>query len=470
MSTDVPKQSIKNVMQSLLLDRKLGLISPLKFSSLITENYYSSLIHQTAKYNVFPSNCHHIASVNSLSLETNDFRFLLSGSGDSTIKLWDLSENEVIREENEIDKNLNQVQNPNKFDNFDYDNPVSVYANIATIPRREFHKFGISALQWWPFDTGMFVSSSFDHTVKIWDTNELSPVHTFDLNNRVYSIDICGNNSLIATASDQPFIRILDMKSTSSAHTLTGHKGKTLSVKWHPTNSNLLVSGGYDGEVRIWDIRRSKSLLCRLDMLRTNTSQSNSEGVHENLTQNSVKAHSGPVNGLVWDESGTILYTSGNDDKVRVWDMASTSYPPVNKLINFGPLTRNKYPQTIPILLNPKGETSVQYLLFPSESGEILIFRTIDGKLVNRLSRRGTKNVGRTTSMCNGGPFTAKYFAGTNDGEIIQWSPFWEHPDLEDLRIESRNENDSEDIDELLLKKHTLALKAQELMKDAANF
>lgn len=453
-------------MQSLLLEQKLGNISPLKFATIITDNYYSSQLYQTAKYDVFSSNCHRNALVNSLALESVDYRFLLSGSGDSSIKLWDLHQQEKVRQENEVDAKLNKVHHPSKFDTFDYDNPVTTFANVAIMPAREFHKFGISALQWWPFDTGLFVSASFDHTVKVWDTNELVPVYSFNLNNRVYSIDVCGETSLIATASDQPFIRLLDMRSTSSAHTLRGHKGKTLSVKWHPINENLLASGGYDGEVRIWDIRRSKNLLCRLDMLATNTWKSSS-GPEANLTQQSVKAHLGPVNGLVWDESGTSLFTAGNDDKIRVWDMVSTPYPPVNKLINFGPLTRNKYPQTTPILLNPNGETELQYLLFPSESGEVLIFRTIDGKLVNRLIRRGTKNVGRTCSMCNGGPFTATYYCGTIDGEILCWKPFWDIVDPGEI-VDFGEENDGGgdlDVDEILLKKHTLALKAQELKK-----
>lgn len=201
-------------------------------------------------------------------------------------------------------------------------------------------------------------------------------------------------------------------------------------------------------------------------MLATNTWKSSS-GPEANLTQQSVKAHLGPVNGLVWDESGTSLFTAGNDDKIRVWDMVSTPYPPVNKLINFGPLTRNKYPQTTPILLNPNGETELQYLLFPSESGEVLIFRTIDGKLVNRLIRRGTKNVGRTCSMCNGGPFTATYYCGTIDGEILCWKPFWDIVDPGEI-VDFGEENDGGgdlDVDEILLKKHTLALKAQELKK-----
>ncbi|KAI5966063.1 hypothetical protein CANMA_003309 [Candida margitis] len=450
-------------MQSLLLERKLGNITPLKFAAVITDNYYSSQLYQTAKYDVFPANCHKNASVNSLALESMDYRFLLSGSGDSSIKLWDLHQQDEIRKENEVDAGFNKIHHHSKFDTFDYDNPVTAFTNVAIMPSREFHKFGISALQWWPFDTGLFVSSSFDHSIKVWDTNELVPVYSFNLNNRVYSIDICGESSLIATASDQPFIRLLDMRSTSSTHTLRGHKGKTLSVKWHPTNPNLLASGGYDGEVRIWDIRRSKSLLCRLDMLTTNTSRSSEP--EANLTQQSVKAHSGPVNGLAWDESGTTLFTAGNDDKIRVWDMISTPYPPINKLINFGPLTRNKYPQTTPILLNPNEETELQYLLFPSESGEVLIFRTIDGKLVNRLTRRGTKNVGRTCSMCNGGPFTATYYCGTIDGEIICWKPFWDSIDPEEV-VELEEEGGvSVDADEVLLKRQILALKAQELMK-----
>ena len=75
-----------------------------------------------------------------------------------------------------------------------------------------------------------------------------SPQCTFDLLNKVYDIDISAENALIATANDQPFIRLLDLNSTSSAHTLLGHKGKTLVVKWHPINLNILASGGYDGK------------------------------------------------------------------------------------------------------------------------------------------------------------------------------------------------------------------------------
>jgi len=35
------------------------------------------------------------------------------------------------------------------------------------------HKFSVETVQWYPHDTGMFVSSSFDKTMKVWDTETL---------------------------------------------------------------------------------------------------------------------------------------------------------------------------------------------------------------------------------------------------------------------------------------------------------
>ncbi|KAL7665720.1 Uncharacterized protein ABC855_g1313 [[Candida] zeylanoides] len=368
-------------MQSLLLDRLVGRITPWEFSTALTESYYTNL----RQLDAFPANCHANAAVNSLALDHSG-QFLLSGCADSSIKLWDTQPRPVA---------------------------------LATVSRRAAHEFGVSSVKWWPHDAGMFVSASFDHTVKVWDTNELEVVHSFDLESRVYSVDICSAASaLVAVAADQPFVRLLDLRSSASAHSLAGHKGKTLCVQWHPTNPNLLASGGFDGEVKIWDIRRSRSCLCRLDMHRTSAGASG-----DNLRLASVKAHSGPVNGLAWHAAGHTLYTTGNDDKVRVWDLVASAAPPINKLVNFGPLTRNKYPQTIPLQLSPANETELQYLLFPSDNDDVFVFRTVDGKLVSRLVRQGEKRTGRTSAMAYMGHWSGTYLCGTMDGEIVAWAP-----------------------------------------------
>lgn len=41
------------------------------------------------------------------------------------------------------------------------------------------HRYSVETVQWYPHDTGMFTSSSFDKTLKIWDTNTLQVRENF---------------------------------------------------------------------------------------------------------------------------------------------------------------------------------------------------------------------------------------------------------------------------------------------------
>lgn len=427
-------------MDTLLLERATGRISARACAATVTESLYGSLSPSTFRA--------HSAAVNSLALEKAEYRYLLSGSGDSSLRLWDLSEDEI--------------------------GPIRPPRAIATVSRRTAHRFGVSALRWWPEDTGMFISASFDHTVQAWDTNRMAPAHVFEAGARVYAVDVCAaranrfsSQALVAVASDQPQVRLLDLRAGAAAHTLQGHKGKTLAVTWHPQQPSILATGGFDGEVKVWDVRRAQSCLCRMDMARTNASRartdissggysalpaSSSESSDDESTINnasmygshlkhspfrprqtnvdrleylsSTRAHLGPVNGLLWDEAGHMLYSAGNDDKIRVWDMEHS--PPVNRLVNFGPLTRNKYLQTAPVALSARSEGETQHLVFGADTGDVLVLRALDGKLMARLPGRV-----RTSAMVAGAPYSATYFGGTMSGDIVTWRGMTRPPAIE---------------------------------------
>ena len=53
--------------------------------------------------------------------------------------------------------------------------PKNTYPTVCTIGRgnKYRHKFAVGTVQWYPLDTGMFVTSSMDKLVKVWDTNKL---------------------------------------------------------------------------------------------------------------------------------------------------------------------------------------------------------------------------------------------------------------------------------------------------------
>lgn len=332
----------------------------------------------------------HVGAINSLSVEKVEERYLLSGGGDSSIKLWDLDSTVVEQSTGE-----------------------SKIECIGQIPRKEGHKYGVSHVQWWPFDNGLFVSSSFDNTVKIWEPNSLAEAYSFNLGAKVYNFDISavGEHSLVATASDQQFIRLLDLRTTSSSHTLTSHSERTLSVKWSPKHANILASAGSDGAVRVWDIRRSNACVASLDMQQVNDNPTRTP-----MTQR--KAHRSSANGLCWFPSGDYLVSSGNDEKIRVWSLHPMGGK--NMLINFGPLIRNHHVQTLDPCLSPVRDAEWPYLFFPSDNGEIFMFRAVDGKIVKRLTR---ENSSRSACIISRGPSHLQFFSGALDGTISTWSP-----------------------------------------------
>lgn len=437
-------------MHSLLLHRRTGVLSPLDYATSVTESLFLALRPQPGR---FPDACHHHAAVNSLALDSVDHRFLLSGGADTSIKIWDLREGDgggevgeesIEGKENSAEGKEGKAEEKEETAEGDLDQagdkgreepeapqtPQSpprpaARSPVVSIAKRSAHQFGVSTVKWWPHDTGMFVLALFDHSVKAWDTNAVEMVHAFDLGARVYAVDVAAHvantyaaPALIAAASDQPAVRLLDLRLAASAHTLPGHKGKTLAVAWHPTRASVLALGGHDGEAKVWDIRMSRSCLARLDMAKTNVRPAAVDALNLTLA---VRAHLGPVNAVVWDELGATLYTAGNDDKIRVWDMAASAAPPINKLVNFGPLTRNKYLQTLPLVLTPRAEAEVQHVLFALDSGDVLVFRALDGKLVSRLLRPGSKHSVRTASLVYGAPFLVTCYGGTMDGEIVEW-------------------------------------------------
>ncbi|ODQ83149.1 hypothetical protein BABINDRAFT_159597 [Babjeviella inositovora NRRL Y-12698] len=408
-------------MHSLVLDRILGKIRPLEFSTVLTEAHYTNLTHTNNPE--FPV-LSHLGAINTLSLERLENRFLLSGGADAVIKIWDT-------------RSCDPVNSP-----YDSDKVVTV----ALIPKKVAHTFGVSCVKWWPFDNEMFVSSSFDHTVKIWDTNSMEAVHAFDLEHRLYHMDLSstGQQTLVATASDFPLIRLLDLRTTSASHTLPGHRGKVLAVKWSPTDPNILVSGGSDGELKLWDIRRSNCCVCRFDMYRTSETHPIAPTDNRIRSENegrAVKAHLGPLNGIVWIDNGAGIITTGNDEKVRVWDLEPKGG--VNKLTNFGPLIRNKYLQNLTPCLSPATETELQYLLYPSDNGDIFVYRVTDGKMVKRLSR-GPKTP-RSCCIEYAGNHSGTYYTGNLEGEISTWGPEAAHPII-DNHVHYDNNEGGEDV------------------------
>ena len=118
----------------------------------------------------------------------------------------------------------------------------------------------------------IFLSSNAAGAVQHWHMTSGKCLHTFsDEENQVYALDYNDEGTQFATAGKDTQIRIYDEATKTCVVTLEGstpgdysttnpgHANRVFSLKF-THDENLLLSGGWDNTVHIWDIREGRSV------------------------------------------------------------------------------------------------------------------------------------------------------------------------------------------------------------------
>ncbi|KAI9652140.1 MAG: hypothetical protein M1831_007172 [Alyxoria varia] len=355
----------------------------------------------------------HKAGVSALAVDRFEGRYVLSGGADASIFMWDL--------EAAIDETK------------DGRGPVT-HSPVGSVTKSSStHAFSITDLSFFPMDSGAFLSSSYDHTLKGYDSNVLTPSVNFDVGAKIYSHSISpiASQLLVACGSQQPAIRLVDLRTTASAHALVGHTGDAvISVAWSPVHEYVLASGGIDGTVRFWDVRRGNPMLGVLDM-DDSTGIDGHDGLGFIARRREIgKAHVGPVNGLVWAQDGRHIVSVGHDEKVRVWETATAK----NTLANFGPTIRNMHLSAIqPIIAPPSLAKVGDAVLFYPNGAEVLMYEMFEGRLLRKMKvprpqlegRKGgpKQNTNPRVTAMSWRAHNVEFLTAHSDGTIHSWIP-----------------------------------------------
>ena len=391
------------------------------------------------------------AGVNTVDIEPNEHRLMITGGADATIKGWRLDEITSSRKTQIIKS------------------PVEVEKGPST------HKFGITHLTFHPLDTNTFFTSSFDHSLKIYDTETFEPYGSVELDSIIYSFAVSptGEGNLVACCTQHPMVRLVDLNSGSSTHSLIGHHGAVISSAWSPRKAHILATGGTDGTVRIWDVRQASRTLQMLDL---------EDGVgilHDGLgtgshPRQSAKAHRATVNGITWTDDGNHIVTAGHDNAVRVWNACSGA----NTLAHFGPTIVNQKLSYKKILTSMVEHTKPGYqlLVLPNEA-HIVVAELFEGKILRRLKLPGPSEavlrnkpgaqrrvVKRVTSLAWRGP--GEGFVSTDTGGFAR---VWGSGMLED-QVDEMDEKPAEDANTRKRKRNVLDEVYKDLMGKKVTF
>ncbi len=235
-------------------------------------------------------------------------KFMLSCSMDGSIKLWDLKRKRVA-----VNLSLD-------------DKPV-VDCSFSSDGSRVLGVFKKNYLKIWALgDNGHFASltghtdsilsldiarngrflasASLDNTVKVWDIGSAGkkllrdyPVGDF----KIRQVRFAPDNVRFATSGTNGEIRIWDRRKEpedeSRFTVLKGHRGAINTVDFHP-DRDLLISGGADKYVYLWDIGKRKPKLKTL-------------------------AHDTQIADIRFSPKGSRYATASLDRTVKIWNLES---------------------------------------------------------------------------------------------------------------------------------------------------
>ena len=251
----------------------------------------------------------HNSSVNAVAFSPDGTK-VLTGGGDSSARLWDISSGqEILRLAH--NSSVNAVA-------FSPDGTKALTGGDDDTARlwdassgQEFHKLvhngSVNAVAFSPNGTRVMTGSD-DGTARIWDISSGQEIQKLSHERKVFSVAFSPNGTMIATGGSDGTARIWNVSSGQELHNLV-HDDDVFSVAFSPDGTSV-VTGSSDGMARIWHVLSGHAI--------------------DNFSQD------GSVYSVAFSPDGTKIITGSFDNMARVWDVSGGQV--VHKLYHDGPV------------------------------------------------------------------------------------------------------------------------------------
>ncbi len=237
-----------------------------------------------------------------------DGRRVVSGSGDSTLRVWDMAGNEpprVLKGHTGAVRAVALSGDGKRAITGSTDKTVRIWNLESSQPPRilEGHTDSVWAVAL-SADGRRAVSGSRDKTLRVWDLAGNHPPRILEGHTGwVCAVALSADGRHAVTGSEDHTLRVWDLEGNQPSRVLEGHTGWVMAVALSADGMRV-VSGSEDTTVRVWDLAG-------------------------NQPPRILEGHMSWVGAVALSADGTRTVSGSRDRTLRVWDLAANQPPRV---------------------------------------------------------------------------------------------------------------------------------------------
>lgn len=287
----------------------------------------------------------HTNTVQALSWSPNG-QYLASGSGDTTVRVWNASSGETLYTYHGHSNLLDSVfavewsSNGRRITSGGADKTVQVWeaANGNRTYLYNAHTARVLAVSWSP-DCRYIASGSADKTVRVWEADTGIPLAIYSGHaDTVYTLSWSPDGKFLASGSADKTVHVWEANTSRPVFAYTGHTETVYTVTWSP-DGKMLASGGGDRSVQVWEAATGKRISTYdghhgLSNVVTSAAWSpDSKRLASGSTDKTAQIweattakhiytydkHSDSIYALKWSFDGQHIASGSADNTVRVW-------------------------------------------------------------------------------------------------------------------------------------------------------
>jgi WD40 repeat protein/tRNA A-37 threonylcarbamoyl transferase component Bud32/Flp pilus assembly protein TadD len=269
-----------------------------------------------------------------------DGKYIASSGWDNKIRVWDAETGEelaVLQAGGEVRGAIAFSPNGKQIVSGNMDKVVRVWdwtsGDEPMILRG--HKRVVLAVAFSP-DGKRVLSGGYDGTIKIWDTEKGDEVMTIDTESYVRQMAVSADGKRIVFVT-RDTIEVWDAITGDKVMILGGHVGGVSEAVFSPDGRHV-ISGGSDGEIKVWDLTDREDLTLRGDKQWVSSMAFSPDGkrivsggtdkvvkIYDTISGAEIMTltgHNEQVFSVAYTNDGSRIISSSYDGIIKIWDAA----------------------------------------------------------------------------------------------------------------------------------------------------